>query len=47
LAAPAACAKGAKMVDNLNQLPEHVKDQAVTNRDLYHILKSFTDSLKI
>lgn len=35
-----------QMIDNLNLLPEHVKDQAVTNRDLYHILKSFADELK-
>jgi hypothetical protein len=35
-----------QMIENLNQLPEHVKDQAVTNRDLYHILKSFADELR-
>ncbi len=35
-----------QMIENLNNLPEYVKDQAVTNRDLYHILKTFADELR-
>lgn len=35
-----------QMVENLNSLPEYVKDQAVTNRDLYHFFTAFISDLK-